>query len=57
MKALRIDNTLVILDNITRVTFEENDDYLVSLRRSWDENIKQAFDQLPSLEEVFASGE
>jgi putative proteasome-type protease len=38
-------------------TFEENDEYLVSLRRAWDENIKQAFDQLPSLEDVFAGGE
>jgi len=29
--------------------FEENDTYLVTLRKSWDENIRQAFDQLPRL--------
>jgi putative proteasome-type protease len=33
--------------------FEENDDYLVELRRSWDENIHRAFDALPSLSKVF----
>ncbi len=33
--------------------FEENDEYLVSLRRSWDENIRKAFHDLPSLQEVF----
>lgn len=37
--------------------FEDNDDYLVSLRRSWDDNIHTAFSELPSLEEVFAAGE
>jgi len=35
--------------------FEENDEYLVSLRRAWDENIRQAFNDLPSLQQVFAS--
>ena len=34
--------------------FEENDDYLVELRRSWDENIHLAFDALPSLAPIFA---
>ncbi len=34
--------------------FEENDDYLVELRRSWDDNIHRAFDALPSLTGVFA---
>jgi putative proteasome-type protease len=33
--------------------FEENDEYLVNLRRSWDENIRRAFNDLPSLAEVF----
>ncbi len=33
--------------------FEENDDYLVSLRKAWDENIHSAFTDLPSLEAVF----
>ncbi len=33
--------------------FEENDEYLVSLRRAWDENIRKAFNELPSLQEVF----
>ena len=37
--------------------FEDNDDYLVSLRRSWDDNIHTAFNELPSLEQVFAAGE
>ncbi len=37
--------------------FEENDDYLVELRRSWDENIRTAFNQLPSLEQVFAEAQ
>ncbi len=36
--------------------FEENDEYLVGLRRSWDENIHRAFEALPSLSGVF-SGE
>jgi len=34
--------------------FEENDEYLRDLRRSWDDNIRHAFNELPSLEEVFA---
>ncbi len=34
--------------------FEENDEYLVSLRRAWDDNIRKAFNDLPSLQEVFA---
>jgi putative proteasome-type protease len=29
--------------------FEENDSYLVTLRQSWDENIRKAFEQLPQL--------
>jgi putative proteasome-type protease len=33
--------------------FEDNDDYLVELRRAWDDNIRQAFDNLPSLQRVF----
>ncbi len=34
--------------------FEENDPYLVSLRQSWDENIRKAFSELPGLNQVFA---
>jgi putative proteasome-type protease len=30
--------------------FEENDDYLLRLRESWDENIRVAFSNLPTLE-------
>lgn len=30
--------------------FEENDEYLVGLRKSWDENIVRAFNSLPSLD-------
>jgi putative proteasome-type protease len=37
--------------------FEENDDYLVELRRSWDSNIHTAFNDLPSLEQVFSADE
>jgi len=37
--------------------FEDNDDYLVALRRSWDDNIHTAFNELPSLEQVFSAGE
>ncbi len=33
--------------------FEENDDYLVGLRRAWDDNIREAFAELPSLQAVF----
>ena len=33
--------------------FEENDEYLVEMRRSWDDNIRRAFNELPSLEQVF----
>ncbi len=33
---------------------EEIDPYLVELRQAWDENIRQAFDDLPSLSSVFA---
>lgn len=32
---------------------DEVDPYLVKLRRSWDDNIRAAFDKLPSLAEVF----
>ncbi|MAT94521.1 MAG: peptidase [Halioglobus sp.] len=34
---------------------EEIDPYLVELRRSWDENIRRAFDDLPSLDGVFTA--
>ncbi|NQX88574.1 MAG: peptidase [Halioglobus sp.] len=34
--------------------FAENDKYLVELRKSWDKNIRTAFNQLPSLDSVFA---
>jgi putative proteasome-type protease len=37
--------------------FDENDDYLVSLRRAWDENIRRAFNDLPSLSQVFTCQE
>ncbi len=30
--------------------FEENDEYLLRLRESWDENIRIAFSNLPALE-------
>jgi putative proteasome-type protease len=30
--------------------FEDNDGYLVGLRRSWDENICEAFNELPALD-------
>jgi putative proteasome-type protease len=33
--------------------FEENDEYLVEMRHSWDDNIRRAFNELPSLERVF----
>ncbi len=33
--------------------FEENDEYLVEMRRSWDDNIRRAFNELPSLDRVF----
>ncbi len=32
---------------------EEIDPYLVKLRKSWDDNIRSAFNKLPSLAEVF----
>jgi len=32
---------------------EEVDAYLVKLRRAWDDNIRKAFNDLPSLDEVF----
>ncbi|MCB1757400.1 MAG: peptidase, partial [Gammaproteobacteria bacterium] len=38
-------------------SFEENDDYLVKLRKSWDENIVQAFNALPSLSQVFSDAD
>ncbi len=34
-------------------TFEENHDYLMSLRRAWDDNIREGFNDLPSLNQVF----
>ncbi|MGB1140063.1 MAG: peptidase [Halioglobus sp.] len=37
--------------------FEDNDDYLVELRRSWDENIRSGFSSLPSLERVFEAAQ
>lgn len=36
--------------------FEENDLYLASLRKSWDENICTAFNALPSLSHLFEGG-
>ena len=42
------------LSNASRYyKFEENDPYLVKLRQSWDENIRKAFNELPSLSLVF----
>ena len=38
-------------------TFEETDPYLLALRKAWDDNIRQAFDKLPSLKEVFEAEE
>ncbi|MEM9256488.1 MAG: peptidase [Pseudomonadota bacterium] len=38
------------------VKLEENDDYLVELRKAWDANIHVAFSDLPSLEKVFEAG-
>ena len=35
--------------------FDENDPYLVTLRQSWDKNIRKAFSELPSLSEVFGA--
>ena len=35
---------------------EENHPYLTSIRQTWDENIRSAFQQLPSLTEVFEAG-
>jgi putative proteasome-type protease len=35
--------------------FEENDPYLLDLRRAWDENIRRAFNDLPSLSAVFGA--
>lgn len=35
--------------------FEDNDAYLVNLRKSWDENILQAFNALPTLTDLFAN--
>ncbi|MEZ5529583.1 MAG: proteasome-type protease [Porticoccaceae bacterium] len=35
--------------------FQENDPYLVQLRQSWDENIRKAFNELPSLSLVFGA--
>lgn len=37
--------------------FEENDAYLVELRKSWDANIHTAFNELPSLDQVFAANQ
>jgi putative proteasome-type protease len=36
---------------------EENHPYLAALRKSWDDNIRLAFDNLPSLTGVFADAE
>ena len=38
-------------------TFEETDPYLLELRKAWDDNIRQAFNELPSLNRVFEGGE
>ena len=37
--------------------FEDNDEYLADLRRSWDESIRSGFSGLPSLERVFAAAQ
>ena len=37
--------------------FEENDPYLVELRKSWDANIHTAFNELPSLDQVFEANQ
>ncbi|WP_116367123.1 proteasome-type protease [Parahaliea mediterranea] len=36
---------------------EEHHPYLTQLRQSWDDNIRQAFNNLPPLTEVFANGQ
>jgi putative proteasome-type protease len=36
---------------------DEMDPYLVELRRGWDENIRTAFNALPPISQLFASGE
>ncbi len=37
-------------------SFERNDDYLVKLRDAWNEKVVQAFNELPSLRDVFEAG-
>jgi putative proteasome-type protease len=37
--------------------FEETDPYLLELRQAWDDNIRAAFQQLPSLTRVFEADE
>ncbi len=36
-------------------SFQRSDDYLVKLRHAWDEKVVQAFNELPSLDEVFGA--
>lgn len=36
------------------LAFEENDDYLVLLRKSWDDKIREAFNQIPDLTQIIA---
>ena len=38
-------------------SFERNDDYLIMLRDAWNEKVVQAFNELPSLADVFEAGE
>lgn len=44
-------NSLLPQSQYTKL--EEHHPYLARLRQSWDENIRQAFEKLPSLSEVF----
>lgn len=37
------------------ISFGENNDYLVNLRKSWDRNIVEAFNRLPPLNEMMAA--
>lgn len=37
------------------ISFGENNDYLVNLRKSWDRNIVEAFNKLPSLNDIMTA--
>lgn len=39
-----------LAQSATYLQFSENDDYLASLRKAWDENICRAFNDLPALD-------